>query len=146
MGISYNRVVLVGNVTRDPEVRFTQGGTAVADLGLAMNDRRKGADGAWIEEVTFVDVTLWGRTAEVAKEYVHKGHPVLIEGRLKLDSWVDQAGQKRNKLKVVGERLQMLGTKDGGGSKPQSEYSEPEQPHSQRRPGDNTVPTEDIPF
>ena len=96
---SYNRVVLVGNVTRDPEVRYIPSGTAVCDIGLAVNDRRKGSDGQWIDETTFVDVTLWARTAEVAGEYLSKGSPVLIEGRLKLDSW-EQDGQKRSKLKV----------------------------------------------
>jgi single-strand DNA-binding protein len=111
---SYNRVVLLGNVTRDLELRYTPGGTAVTDLGLAVNDRRKSADGQWVEETTFVDVTLWGRTAEVACEYLRKGVPVLIEGRLKLDTW-EKEGKKQSKLKVVGERMQMLGGRDGGG-------------------------------
>ena len=113
---SYNRVILIGNVTRDPELRYIPSGTAVTDVGLAVNDRRKGANGEWIEETTFVDVTLWGRTAEVANEYLSKGSPVLIEGRLKLDSW-EKDGQKRSKLKVIGERMQMLGGRDGGGAK-----------------------------
>ncbi|HUT13131.1 MAG TPA: single-stranded DNA-binding protein [Thermoguttaceae bacterium] len=111
---SYNRVILVGNLTRDPELRYTPSGTAVTDVGLAVNDRRKNANGEWIEETTFIDVTLWGRTAEVASEYLSKGAPVLIEGRLKLDQW-EQEGQKRSKLKVVGERMQMLGTRGSGG-------------------------------
>ena len=81
---SFNRVILVGNLTRDPEVRYTTNSTAVCDIGLAVNDRRKNASGEWIEETTFVDITLWGRTAEVAGEYLKKGAPVLIEGRLKL--------------------------------------------------------------
>ncbi len=111
---SFNRVVLVGNLTRDVEVRYTQGnGTAVADIGLAVNDRRKDRDGNWVEETTFVDITLWGRTAEVAHEYLKKGSPVLIEGRLKLDTW-EKDGQKRSKLKVIGETMQMLGTRGGG--------------------------------
>lgn len=104
---NYNRVVLLGNLTRDVEVRFTPAGTAVTDVGLAVNDRRKDKSGEWIEEVTFVDVTLWGRTAEVAGEYLAKGAQVLIEGRLKLEAW-DHDGQKRSKLKVVCERMQML--------------------------------------
>lgn len=117
---SYNRVILVGNVTRDIELRHTQSGAAVTDIGLAVNDRRKGPDGEWTEEATFVDVTLWARSAEVASEYLSKGSPVLIEGRLKLDQW-ESDGQKRSKLKVVGERMQMLGKKsDGGQSRQQS--------------------------
>jgi single-strand DNA-binding protein len=112
---SFNRVILVGNVTRDPELRYVPSGMAVTDIGLAVNDRRKNATtGEWIEETTFVDVTLWGRTAEVAGEYLSKGAPVLIEGRLKLDSWEGTDGQKRSKLKVVGEKMQLLGAKGGG--------------------------------
>ncbi len=113
---SYNRVILVGNVTRDIELKYTQGGTAVTDIGLAVNDRRKTATGEWVDEVTFVDVTLWGRTAEVASEYLGKGSPILIEGRLKLDTW-ETDGQKRSKLRVVCDRMQMLssGGQGGGG-------------------------------
>ena len=111
---SYNRVILIGNLTRDPELRYTPSGTAVTEVGLAVNDRRKGANGEWIEETTFVDVTLWGRTAEVATEYLNKGAPLMIEGRLKYDQWQDKDGQKRSKLRVVGERMQMLGGKGGG--------------------------------
>lgn len=112
---SYNRVILVGNLTRDPELRYTSGGTAVTDIGLAVNDRRKTASGEWQDETTFVDVTLWARQAEVANEYLSKGAPVLIEGRLKLDTWETKEGQKRSKLHVVGERMQMLSGRTGGG-------------------------------
>lgn len=112
---SYNRVILIGNLTRDPELRYTPSGTAVTEVGLAVNDRRKGANGEWVEETTFVDITLWGRTAEVATEYLNKGAPLMIEGRLKYDQWQDKDGQKRSKLRVVGERMQMLGGKGGGG-------------------------------
>ncbi|WP_153558962.1 single-stranded DNA-binding protein [Roseimaritima sediminicola] len=112
---SYNRVILVGNLTRDIELRHTPGGTAVTDAGLAVNDRRKSQSGEWVEEVTFVDVVMWGRTAEVASEYLGKGSPVLIEGRLKLDTW-ETDGQKKSKLRVVCERMQMLGGRsDSGG-------------------------------
>ena len=83
---SFNRVILLGNLTRDVEVKYLQSGMAVAEIGMAVNDRRKGQNGEWVEETTFVDVTLWGRTAEVAGEYLSKGSPVLIEGRLKFDS------------------------------------------------------------
>src|SRR6266550_2595935 len=110
---SFNRVILLGNLTRDVEVRYLQSGTAVADIGMAVNDRRKGQNGEWIEETTFVDVTLWGRTAEVAGEYLGKGSPILVEGRLKYDTW-EKDGQKRSKLSVVCERMQMVGSKGGG--------------------------------
>ncbi|MCA8996293.1 MAG: single-stranded DNA-binding protein [Planctomycetaceae bacterium] len=115
---SFNKVILMGNLTRDPEVKYTTGGTAVAEIGLAVNrtwwdkqaNQRK-------EETTFVDVTLWGRTAEVAGEYLSKGRPVLIEGRLQLDSWDDrETGKKRSKLRVVGENMTMLSGRGDGGS------------------------------
>ena len=115
---SFNRVILVGNLTRDPEVKYTTGGTAVTDIGLAVNrtwfDKQQNQKR---EETTFVDVTLWGRQAEVAGEYLAKGRPVLIEGRLQLDTWEDKtSGQKRSKLRVVGETMQFLGSRsDGGG-------------------------------
>jgi single-strand DNA-binding protein len=109
---SFNRVVLVGNLTRDPELRYIPSGTAVTEIGLAINDRRKGPNGDWIEETTFVEVTLWARQAEVASEYLTKGSSVLIEGRLKLDTW-EKDGKKNYKLRVIGERMQMLGSKGG---------------------------------
>ena len=114
---SFNKVILMGNLTRDPQVRYLSSGTAVTELGLAVNrswydkqsQQRK-------EEVTFVDVTLWGRQAEVAGEYLAKGRSVLIEGRLQLDTWQDKdSGQNRSKLKVVGENMTMVGGRDGGG-------------------------------
>lgn len=111
---SYNRVILVGNLTRDPELRYIPSGAAVSEIGLAVNDRRKTANGEWVEETTFVDVTLWSRTAEIASEYLSKGSSVLIEGRLKLDTW-EKDGKKNSKLRVIGERMQMLGGKGGGG-------------------------------
>ncbi|MDA7950724.1 MAG: single-stranded DNA-binding protein [Pirellulaceae bacterium] len=111
---SFNRVILVGNITRDIELRHIQSGTAVTEIGLAVNDRRKGSDGNWTNETTFVDVTLWGRTAEIANQYLSKGSSILIEGRLKLDSWTSNEGQKRTKLRVVGENMTMLGSRSGG--------------------------------
>jgi single-strand DNA-binding protein len=162
---SFNRVILLGNLTRDVEVKYLQSGMAVAEVGLAVNDRRKNAQGEWVEETTFVDVTMWARTAEVAAEYLGKGSPVLIEGRLKLDTW-ETEGQKRSKLRVVCERMQMVGAKggggggrggSGGGGAPQfdeSEYGgEPAQsgpPRGQQsRGGGNSAappPDDDIPF
>ncbi len=113
---SYNKVILVGNLTRDPQVRYIPSGTAVADIGLAVNrqwfDKQANTRR---EETTFVDITLWGRTAEVAGEYLSKGRSVLIEGRLQLDQWEDrETGQKRSKLKVIGENMQMLGSRGDG--------------------------------
>jgi single-strand DNA-binding protein len=114
---SFNRVILIGNLTRDPEVKYIPSGMAVAEIGLAVNryfndkstNERK-------EETTFVDVTLWGRQAELAGEYLAKGRPVMIEGRLQLDTWEDkQSGQKRSKLRVVGETMQFLGSGPGEG-------------------------------
>lgn len=110
---SYNRVILLGNITRDIEVKYLPSGMAVAEIGLAVNDRRKNQSGEWVDETTFVDVTLWGRTAEIAGEYLGKGSPVLIEGRLKLDQW-ETDGQKRSKLRVVCDRMQMVGPRGGG--------------------------------
>ncbi|MCU0958929.1 MAG: single-stranded DNA-binding protein [Pirellulaceae bacterium] len=104
---SFNRVILVGNLTRDVEVKYTANQTAVTEIGLAINDRRRLPSGEWVDEPTFLEVTLWGRTAEIAGQYLGKGAPVLIEGRLKLDTW-ESDGQKRSKLRVVGDRMQML--------------------------------------
>src|SRR5436853_231757 len=124
---SFNKVILLGNLTRDPEVRYTPKGSAVADLGIAVNRQYTLENGEKREEVTFVDVTFWGRTAEVAGEYLKKGRPVFIEGRLQLDTWDDkQSGQKRSRLKVIGETMQMLGSRGGagdtgGGSEPGGE-------------------------
>ena len=116
---SFNKVILIGNLTRDPQVRYTAAGMAVADIGLAVNrqwfDKQSNTKK---EDVTFVDVSLWGRTAEVAGEYLSKGKQVLIEGRLQMDTWEDrETKQKRSKIKVVAENMTMLGSRsDGGGS------------------------------
>ena len=115
-----NKVLLMGNLTRDPEVRYTPKGTAVTELGIAVNRIYAGESGEKREEVTFVDVTVWGRTAENVGEYLRKGRPVFIEGRLQLDSWEDkQSGQKRNKLRVVADNVQFLGSRGGGGGGPE---------------------------
>lgn len=151
---SFNRVILVGNITRDVELRYTPGGMAVTDLGLAVNDRRKNQAGEWVEETTFIDVTLWGRTAEIASEYLGKGAPVLVEGRLKLDTW-EQDGQKRSKLRVVGERMQMLGAKGagggpggggGGGGRPARATSDYRNSSSNSMDHDDMPIDDDIPF
>lgn len=113
---SLNKVLLIGNLTRDPEIRYTPKGSAVCDLGLAVNRRYTTESGERQEEVTFLDVVLWGKQAELAGQYLHKGRSVFIEGRLQMDSWEDKAtGQKRNKIKIVCENMQFIDSKGGGG-------------------------------
>src|SRR6185503_7403565 len=112
-----NKVMLIGNLTRDPEIKYTPKGTAIADIGLAVNRNYTTESGEKREETTFIDVTLWGRVAEIVGEYCKKGRPLFVEGRLQLDTWEDkQSGQKRSKLKVVGENIQLLGSREGGGA------------------------------
>src|SRR5437588_8581371 len=114
---SFNKVILLGNLTRDPEVRYTPKGSAVCDLGIAVNRQFTLDSGEKREEVTYVDVVLWSRLAEIAGEYLKKGRPIFIEGRLQLDTWDDkQSGQKRSKLRVIGETMQLLGRPPGAGS------------------------------
>ena len=110
-----NSVNLTGRLTRDVELRTIGSGTSVADLGLAVNDKKKQGD-QWVDVTHFVDVTVWGRTAEIANEYASKGSKVAITGRLNYESWNDQqTGQKRNKIKVVCDKLTLLGGSQGGG-------------------------------
>lgn len=112
---SLNKVMLIGNLTRDPEVRFTPKGNAVCDLGLAVNRRYTTDGGESREEVTFLDIVLWGKQAELAGKYLHKGRPVFIEGRLQMDTWEDKtSGQKRSKIKIVGEHMQFIDSKPAG--------------------------------
>jgi len=129
MAGSFNKVFLMGNLTRDVEVRHTPGGTQVATIGIAVNRRYKTQSGEQREETTFVDCDAWGRTAEVMGQYLSKGRPVFIEGRLKLDQWQDQQGQNRSKLKVVIENFQFVdspgdgpsgGGRGGGGARASS--------------------------
>jgi len=156
---SFNKVILLGNLTRDPQVRYTPSGTAVAEIGLAVNrfwfDKQSNTRK---EETTFVDVTLWSRDAEVAGEYLAKGRPVLIEGRLQLDTWDDkQTGQKRSKLRVVGEHMQLLGSRgDGGGgggggsrgfsSGGAGESQASEDSYPARGSGPMEMPNDEVPF
>jgi len=109
-----NKVLLMGNMTRDPELRYLQSGTAVCDFGIAVNRKWKSQSGEQKDEVCFVDVTFFGRMAEVISEYMKKGRPIFVEGRLRLDSWTSKDGQKRSKLSVVGENMQFLDFKAGG--------------------------------
>jgi single-strand DNA-binding protein len=155
-----NKVILIGNVTRDPEVKFTSKGSAVTDIGLAINRNYTLDNGEKREETTFVDVELWGRLAEIAGEYAKKGRPIYIEGRLRMDTWEDKAsGQKRSRMKVVGENLQLLGGR-AGGSGPSEEgghesydsapvaprRSAPPQAQRQVAPPPSDAQDDDIPF
>jgi len=147
---NFNKVILAGNLTRDPEVRYTPKGTAIAKLGMAINRTWKSETGETKEEVTFVDVDAFGRTAEVISQYLKKGRPILVEGRLKLDQWDDkQTGQKRSRLGVVLENFQFLdsGRGDGGGrsgpsSPPPSSASSPDAPE----PEGPAPEEDDVPF
>lgn len=152
-----NKVMLIGNLTRDPELRYTPKGTAVADLGLAVNRRVSDGNGNWSDETTFVDVTVWGNTAENSQKYLSKGRGVFVEGRLQLDTWEDkQSGQKRSKLKVVGENVQFLpdgrgGSGGGGGGRSQSDESSsapaPQKPQGGSAASDEDYDDgDDIPF
>ena len=159
MSASFNRVILMGNLTRDPELRYIQSGSAVTEIGLAVNERRKTPSGEWVDDVNFIDITLWGRTAEVVCEYCTKGRPLFVEGRLKYETW-ETDGQKRSKLKVIGERIQLIGSKDGGGGggggnyEGGSSYSRPSAPRQQQQPQpsggydayDQAPPDDDVPF
>jgi single-strand DNA-binding protein len=146
---SFNKVILLGNLTRDPEVRYTPKGSAVCDLGVAVNRQYTLDSGEKREEVTFVDVVLWARLAEIAGEYLKKGRPVFIEGRLQLDTWDDkQSGQKRSKLRVIGETMQLLGGRPPGaasggaeGGEPRaSKAAPPPKPAAAGEPDDDEIP------
>lgn len=118
MPANLNKVQVIGNVTRDVDLKRTQGGTAVCDIGIAVNENRKDANGQWQEETLFLDVTLWGRNAEIADEYAGKGASVYVEGRMKLESWTDPNGYERKKLKIIGDRLQLLGGRSEAKQRP----------------------------
>ena len=114
-----NKVMLIGNLTRDPEVRYTPKGTAVGDLAMALNSTYKTKDGQVKEEVCYVDVVAWGRQAETAKEFLTKGSPIFVEGRLQFDQWETKEGEKRSRLRVNADRIQFLGRGkpgEGGGN------------------------------
>ncbi|HEX4350252.1 MAG TPA: single-stranded DNA-binding protein [Verrucomicrobiae bacterium] len=157
---SFNKVILVGNLTRDPELRYTPKGTAIAKIGLAVNRVWTNEAGEKKEEVTFVDVDVFGRTAENVGQYMRKGRPILIEGRLRLDQWDDkQTGQKKSKLGVVAETVQFLGSPGeggsgsggGGGGAPAARPARPapaapSAPPSEPMEGDGPPESDDVPF
>lgn len=150
---SFNKVILVGNLTRDPELRYTPKGMAVAKIGLAVNRVWTSESGEKKEEVTFVDVDVFGRTAENVAQYMRKGSPMLVEGRLRLDQWDDkQTGQKRSKLGVVGEVVQFLGSPrsaETGSASPSSRAAGAAvAPAAAAEPveGDGPPESDDVPF
>lgn len=145
-----NKVMLIGNLTRDPELRYTPKGTAVADIGLAINRVWSNDQGQKQEDTTYVDVTLWGRQAELAQQYLSKGRGAYIEGRLQLDTWDDkETGKKRSKLKVIGENLQFLpdGKASAGGGAPAQRPSGQSKPQGgSAAPAEDFQEEDDIPF
>ena len=154
---SFNKVILMGNLTRDPELRYTPKGMAIAKIGLAVNRNWTNEAGEKKEEVTFVDVDVFGRTAENVGQYMRKGRPIMIEGRLRLDQWDDkQTGQKRSKLGVVAETVQFLGSAGdgagsgggagGGSSAPKAAKPAASAPPSEPLEGDGPPESDDVPF
>ncbi len=140
---SLNKVFLAGNLTRDPELRYTPGGTAVAQFGLAVNRRFRNREGQMQEEATFIDIEVWARQAETTSEYLSKGSPVLIEGRLKLDTWQSkQTGERRSKICVVGERVQFLGSRKKSEARDADSDSDRAQRGDHDRPQDGPPPKE----
>jgi single-strand DNA-binding protein len=152
MAASLNKVLLMGNLTRDPEVKYTPKGTAVGDLAIAINDSYKAQDGTIKETVTYVDIEVWGRQAETCKQYLTKGRPVFIEGQLRLDQWETPQGEKKSRMKVRADRVQFLGSPGGGGGgrsggAPASEGAKPSRPAAAVSEDGPPPPTDDdIPF
>ena len=159
MAASLNKVLLMGNLTRDPEVKYTPKGTAVCDLGIAINDSYKAQDGSIKETVTFVDVEVWGRTAENCKQYLTKGRPVFVEGQLRLDQWETPQGEKKSRMKVRAMSVQFLGGgpgspgRSGGGTEQRPPSAPAETGRTSSRPATNVsedrppLPDDDdIPF
>ena len=145
MSANFNQVTLAGNITRDIELRKTASGMAVCDIGLAVNDRRKDASGTYVEETLFIDVTLWGRTAEIAEQYCRQGSGVLVTGKLKMDTWQDKGtGANRTKIKVTAVNMQMLG--DKGGAPPVKAAESGLESYGQGGGGSQPTKTDDTPF
>jgi len=150
---SMNKVFLVGNLTRDPEVRYLPSGTAVADLGLAINDNFKNRDGEMVERTVFVNVAAWGKQGELCGQYLSKGSPVLIEGRLRFEEWESKEGEKRNRLSVNADRVQFLsgGRKGEEGVKSRGPSQAPPAergpaPSSNAGPAAAAADDDDLPF
>jgi len=147
---SLNKVMLIGNLGKDPEVRYTAGGTAVASFSLATSEKFKGKTGEWEEKTEWHNITLWARLAEIAGEYLSKGKTVYIEGRLQTRKWQDKEGKDRYTTEIVGEKMQMLSGKgEGGGGQQQRPAARPsQQEHSQGNSYEEPVfnPDDEIPF
>jgi single-strand DNA-binding protein len=139
---SMNKVYLVGNITRDPDMRKTNSGTSVCEFGIAVNERVKGQDGQYIDKPVFVSLTAWSQTADFICQYLQKGSPVLVEGRLQLDQWQDRdTGEKRSKLKVVADRVQSLASKKDVTNQPQPQPQQSNnQPQAPEPPPFPTMP------
>jgi single-strand DNA-binding protein len=147
---SFNKVILMGNLTRDPELRYTPKGTAIARIGLALNRSWRTETGEQRDETTFVDVDAFGRQAETISQYLKKGSPLLIEGRLRLDTWEDkQTNQKRSKLGVVLETFRFVGPaqhREGGASSEPQRARAVEAPAEPAEPAEEAPPEDDVPF
>lgn len=149
--VSINTVILGGNLTRDPEVRYTPQGTAVATFGMAISRTFRTKEGEQKDEVCFIDVETWGRQAETCGEYLKKGRPVVVEGRLKLDTWENKEGQKRSKHKINALRVQFLGGRSSASPKEESDFAPPPAPYEETFPPDEAdsvqdKPADDVPF
>ncbi len=144
---NFNKVYLMGNLTREPELRQTPSGTAVCQFGLAVNRIYNSSSGERQEETTFVDVEAWGRQAETISKYVSKGNPLFVEGRLKLDSWENKEGEKRSKMKVVLENMQLISQRGEGGGGHSQSASEPQARPATPAPSQKSEDIEeDVPF
>lgn len=144
---SFNNVTLVGNLTRDVEVRYVSGDVPVATIGLAVNESYKRADGTKAEDVLFIDITAWRRTAEVCAEYLTKGSQVLFSGRLKLDQWEDrESGAKRSKITMVADKMVMLGSKQETRQSHDTDDTKPIEPPQDSGFYDATASDDDVPF
>jgi single-strand DNA-binding protein len=144
-----NKVFLIGNVARDPELRYLQSGVAVLDLRLAVNRRTRSEDGTWGDEATFLDVTVWRKQAEACAEYLSKGRPVFVEGYLRLDQWKDKnSGENRQRLRVTADNVQFLGGRGGGGGGSSSGggRGRPSDTGESQAAEDTELSDDDIPF
>lgn len=147
MAANINRVIITGNLTRDPELRALPSGMAVCELGVAVNGRRKNANGDWEEKPNFFDVTVFGAQGENCSRYLSKGRPVAIDGRLDWQQW-EQEGQKRQKVKIIADSVQFLGGRDesaGGSPAPRGDITVDDGDFGQPAPSGNAA-DEDIPF
>ena len=142
---SFNRVILVGNLTRDPQLSYTPSNTPVCEFGLATNRKWRDKDGNNKEDVCFVDITAYGRQAEVINQYMSKGRPILVEGRLRFSQWTNKEGQKRSKLDVIAENFTFLDSGGGGGQGARQNGGGQEQP-APAPDQEGPVPDSEIPF